>query len=89
VRAPACGGAAGQRGDGGEGRTYERPDAPLPPLALRPGEPVTYRGGNGDQRARHGTVERLLDDDQGAVVVRFEDGERTALAAEALEPRAA
>jgi hypothetical protein len=73
----------------GLGRSpYERPNAPAPPT-LAPGEPVTYRGEHGDERARHGTVELPLDDDRGAVVVRFENGERSALAAKALERRAA
>jgi hypothetical protein len=74
----------------GLGRSpYERPNAPAAPPTLAPGEPVTYRGPHGDDRPRNGTVERLLDDDQGAVVVRFENGERGALPAEALELRAA
>jgi hypothetical protein len=42
----------------------------------------TRRGGHlprrARRRARHGTVEQLLDDDQGAVAVRFENGERSA-----------
>lgn len=68
---------------------YEQTNAPAPPSTLAPGEAVIYRGEHGDERARHGTVEQLLDDDQGAVVVRFEDGERSALSAESLERRAA
>jgi hypothetical protein len=72
----------------GLGRSpYERPNAPAPPPSLRPGDAVTYRGATGDERPRHGTVERLLDDDQGAVVVRLESGTPTALPAEALERR--
>jgi hypothetical protein len=67
---------------------YEQADAPAP-WTPAPGEAVTYRGELGDERARHGTVEQLLDDDQGAVVVRFENGERAALPAEALERRTA
>jgi hypothetical protein len=67
----------------------EQASAPVPPCPLAPGEAVTYRGELGDERARHGTVEQLLDDDQGAVVVRFENGERAALPAEALERRTA
>jgi hypothetical protein len=74
----------------GLGRSpYERPNAPSPPPTLRPGDAVTYRGARGDERPRHGTVERLLDDDQGAAVVRFESGTPSAVPAEALERRAA
>jgi hypothetical protein len=74
----------------GLGRSpYERPNAPSPPPELRPGEPVTYRGAFGNEAPRHGTVERALDEDHGAVVVRFEGGARQALPAEALERRAA
>jgi hypothetical protein len=68
---------------------YERPNAPAPPPRLRPGDAVTYRGATGDERPRQGTVERVLDDDHGAVVVRFERGGRHALPAKALERRAA
>jgi hypothetical protein len=50
---------------------------------------VTYRGARGDEAPRHGTVEWVLDEDHGAVVVRFERGVRYALPAEALERRAA
>jgi hypothetical protein len=74
----------------GLGRSpYERPNAPPAPPRLRPGDAVTYRGATGDERPRHGTVERLLDDDQDMVVVRLESGTPTALPAEALERRAA
>jgi hypothetical protein len=74
----------------GLGRSpYEQPNAPSPPPPLVPGEAVTYRGAAGDDPARHGTVERVLDEDHGAVVVRFEDGSGGALPAEALERRAA
>jgi hypothetical protein len=73
----------------GLGRSpYERPTAPSPPPGLRPGERVSYRGARGDEAPRRGTVERVLDEDQGAVVVRFERGGRHALPAEALERRA-
>jgi hypothetical protein len=50
---------------------------------------VTYRGAAGDEHGRHGTVERVLDEDHGAVVVRFEGGARSALPVEAHERRAA
>jgi hypothetical protein len=74
----------------GLGRSpYERPNAPAPPPSLAPGEAVTYRGPAGDGRTRHGSVEQVLDEDHGAVVVRFEGGVRSALPAEALERRAA
>lgn len=74
----------------GLGRSpYEQPHAPAPPPPLAPGDAVMYRGAMGDERARHGTVERVLDEDHGAVVVRFDDGQRSALPAEALERRTA
>jgi hypothetical protein len=74
----------------GLGRSpYERPNAPSPPPRLRPGDAVAYRGATGDECPRHGTVECLLDDDQGAVVVRLESGTPAVLPAEALERRAA
>jgi hypothetical protein len=70
----------------GLGRSpYEQPNAPAAPPPLAPGEAVTYRGAAGDERTRHGTVEQVLDEDHGAVVVRFEDGQRSVLPAEALE----
>jgi hypothetical protein len=72
----------------GLGRSpYELPNAPAPPPALRPSEPVTYRGACGEEAPRHGTVERVLAEDQGAVVVRLESGTPTALPAEAPERR--
>jgi hypothetical protein len=74
----------------GLGRSpYEQPHAPAPPPPLAQGEAVTYRGAVGDERARHGTVERVLDEDHGVVVVRFAGGARSAVPAEALERRAA
>jgi hypothetical protein len=73
----------------GLGRSpYELPNAPFPPPRLRPGELVTYRGACGDEAPQHGTVERVLDEDQGAVVERFEGGARHALPGHALERRA-
>jgi hypothetical protein len=49
---------------------------------------VTYRGANGDERPRHGSVECVLDEEDGAAAVRFENGQRSVLPAEALERRA-
>lgn len=74
------------RARGGLGRSpYEQPNAPEPPPSPRPGEAVSYRGEAGDERARHGTVEAVLDDDSGAVVVRLDGGGCQVVSADALE----
>jgi hypothetical protein len=70
----------------GLGRSpYERPNAPEPPPSRRPGDPVSYRGEAGDEPTRHGTVEAVLDDDSGAVVVRLDGGACQVVSADALE----
>ena len=67
---------------------YGRVGAPGPPPELAAGQEVTYRGEDGAGPARHGTVRRLLDAGDTAVVA-FHGGGETAASADALERRAA
>lgn len=66
---------------------YERPHEPPAPT-LAPGEPVVYQGEDGQGPALHGRVAEPPDQD-GTVLVEFERGGRSTVAADALERRAA